>query len=83
MNKKDEKRKAANGERTRYQVRLQRLEREKQEQGGRYAQKTGAAESVNTSSAGEQIKAVVQAALRNAVATQIQPNEKNNKEADS
>ena len=78
----DKKKKAADRARARYHFRLQRLEREKQEQEGRFAQKTGAAESVNTSSAGEQIKAVVQAALRHAVAAQAQPNEENNK-ADS
>ncbi|MEO7320163.1 MAG: RnfABCDGE type electron transport complex subunit B [Nitrosospira sp.] len=73
----DKKKKTADRARARYHFRLQRLEREKQEQEGRFAQKTGAAESVNTSSAGEQIKAVVQAALRHAAAAQTQPNEEN------
>ena len=64
----DEKKKAANRARTRYQLRLQRLEREKQEQEGRYAQKTGAVKPVNVSSAGESKKAAIQAALQRAMA---------------
>jgi Na+-translocating ferredoxin:NAD+ oxidoreductase subunit B len=78
----DEKKKAADRARGRYRFRLQRLEREKQEQEERFAQKTGAAKSVNISSAGELKKAVVGAALQRAMAAQTQPNEGNNKEAD-
>jgi electron transport complex protein RnfB len=48
----EDKKKAADRARARYHFRLQRLEHEKQEQEGRFAQKTGAVESVNTSSAG-------------------------------
>jgi Na+-translocating ferredoxin:NAD+ oxidoreductase subunit B len=68
----DENRKAADRARARYQFRLQRLEREKQEQDEKLAQKTGAVTSVNVSpvvaASADLKKAVVQAALKRAIA---------------
>ncbi|MGH8763671.1 MAG: RnfABCDGE type electron transport complex subunit B [Nitrosospira sp.] len=68
----DENKKAADRARARHQFRLQRLEREKQEQEERLAQKTGAAKSVNASPTtpanGDRKKAVIQAALERVMA---------------
>lgn len=68
----DEKKKAANRARARYQLRLQRLERDKQEQEGRYEQKNGAMKPINVSSSGELKKAAIQAALQRAMAGRAQ-----------
>ena len=68
----DEEKRAADRARTRYQLRLQRIEREQQEQDGRYAQKIGETESVNVSPAGELKKAAIQAALQRAMAGRAQ-----------
>lgn len=68
----DENKKAADRARARYQFRLQRLEREKQEQDERLAQKAGAVTSVNvslvTAASGDLKKAAIQAALERAMA---------------
>ena len=68
----DENKKAADRARARYQFRLQRLEREKQEQDERFAQKAGAVTSVNvspvTAASGDLKKAAIQAALERAMA---------------
>jgi Na+-translocating ferredoxin:NAD+ oxidoreductase subunit B len=66
----DEKKKAADRARTRYQHKLQRIEREQQEQDGKYAQKIEETKSLNVFSADELKKAVIQAALKRAVAGQ-------------
>lgn len=74
----DEKRKKADHARARYQSRLQRLEREKQEQEERLAKKTGAVKSVNDFSTGDPRKAAIQAALERANAVWPRLTEHNN-----
>lgn len=71
----DEKKKAADRARARYQFRLHRLEREKQEQEERLTQKIGAAKSLNISPTGELKKAAIQAAMQRAMAGRAQLNE--------
>jgi electron transport complex protein RnfB len=75
----DKKKQAADRARARYHLRLQRLEREQQEQEGRLVQKTATAKAVNTYSAGEQIKSFVQAARRHTMVSKTQSNEESNK----
>jgi electron transport complex protein RnfB len=68
-----EKKKAADRARERYQFRLQRLEREKQEREGRFIKKTEAVSSSKGSLAAADLKkATIQAALERARVTQAQ-----------
>ena len=62
--------------RARYQFRLQRLEREKQENEERLAQKTKAMSSISSSTT-DLKKATIQAALERAMAAQAQASKKN------
>lgn len=76
--REDEKRKVADHARARYQFRLRRLEREKQEQEERLAQKTGVVKSVSCFSTGDPRKAAIQAALERANAVRARLTEKHN-----